>query len=124
MPHISSVSHSRRSQLTQRAAAMRCTPTTSEEVLFQALRGGRAGVAFRRHVPLLGRFIVDLLAPKVKLVIEVDGGWHEGRERLDERRDWALVSAGYHVLRLDAADVMADVDAAVARVGAEVALLR
>ena len=124
MPHISSVSHSRRSQLTERAAAMRCTPTTSEEALFRALRAARLGVSFRRQVPLLGRFIVDLLAPRVRLVVEVDGGWHEGREALDERRDWALVSAGYHVLRLDAADVMADVEAVVARVGAEVALLR
>ena len=124
MPHISSVSQCRRSQLTQRAVAMRGTPTTSEKVLFHALRGRRLGVSFRRQVPLLGRFIVDLLAPKVKLVVEVDGLYHGARERLDERRDWALVSAGYHVLRLDAADVMADVEAVIARVGAEVALLR
>ena len=123
MFHISSVSQSRRLQLNERAAIMRYTPTTSEEILFHALRGRRVGVSFRRQVPLLGRFIVDLLAPKVKLVIEVDGGWHEGRERLDERRDWALVSAGYHVLRLDVEDVMADVESVVARVGAEVAQL-
>jgi very-short-patch-repair endonuclease len=60
----------------------------------------------------------------VKLVVEIDGLYHGARERLDERRDWALVSAGYHVLRLDVADVMADVEAVVARIGAEVALLR
>ena len=124
MFHISSVSQSRRSQLTERAAIMRCTPTPSEEALFHALRRRRVGVSFRRQVPLLGRFIVDLLAPTVKLVVEVDGLYHGARERLDERRDWALVSAGYHVLRLDAADVMADVEAVIARVGAEVALLR
>ena len=124
MPHISSVSHFRRSQLTQLAATKRRAPTTSEEVLFRALRGKRLGVSFRRQVPLLGRFIVDLLAPRVRLVIEVDGGWHAGRERLDEQRDWALVRAGYHVLRLDVADVMADAEAVVARVGAEVARLR
>ena len=53
-----------------------------------------------------------------------DGLYHGARERLDERRDWALVNAGYQVLRFDAADVMADVEAIVARVGAEVALLR
>ena len=124
MFHISSVSQSRRSQLNEREAIMRCTPTTSEEVLFHALRGRRLGVSFRRQVPLLGRFIVDLLAPKVKLVVEIDGLYHGARERLDERRDWALVSAGYHVLRLEVADVMADVEAVVARIGAEVALLR
>jgi len=124
MPHISSVSHFRQSRLNQRAVAMRSAPTTSEEALFHALRGRRLGVSFRRQVPLLGRFIVDLLAPTVKLVVEVDGLYHGARERLDERRDWALVAAGYHVLRLDVADVMADVEAVVVRVGAEVARLR
>ncbi len=37
-------------------------PISSEARLFEALRGRRLGVAFRRQVPLLGRFIVDLLA--------------------------------------------------------------
>ena len=48
--------------LVERAAQMRAAPTSSEARLFEALRGRRLGVAFRRQVPLLGRFIVDLLA--------------------------------------------------------------
>ena len=106
-----------RSQLLeQRATHMRRAPTTSEARLFAALRGGQLGVAFRRQVPLLGRFIVDLLAPQLRLVVEVDGGYHQ--ERADGRRDRALARAGYTVLRLEAELVMSDLPASVARVRA------
>jgi very-short-patch-repair endonuclease len=117
-------SRSRQSVLTARAAAMRHEPTSSEARLFEALRGGRLGVSFRRQVPVLGRFIVDLLAPEVRLVVEVDGLYHTRRDAADARRDRALLRAGYTVLRLDAELVMLDIETAVARVAAEVARLR
>jgi very-short-patch-repair endonuclease len=63
----------RQSVLTERASEMRHAPTESETRLFGALRAGQLGVSFRRQVPLLGRFIVDLIAPAVRLVVEVDG---------------------------------------------------
>jgi very-short-patch-repair endonuclease len=103
---------------------MRHAPTASEERLFEALRGGRLGVAFRRQVPVLGRFIVDLLAAEVRLVVEVDGGYHAQRARADARRDRALGRAGYRVLRVEAELVMGDLEAAVARVAAEIERLR
>jgi very-short-patch-repair endonuclease len=106
--------------LEERAARMRHEATPSEQRLFEALRGGRLGVAFRRQVPLLGRYIADLLAPQVRLVVEVDGGYHAERERADARRDRALAAAGYRVLRLEAEMVMRDAAAAVALVRAEV----
>jgi very-short-patch-repair endonuclease len=60
----------------------------------------------------------------LKLVVEVDGGYHAGRAEADARRDRALGRAGYTVLRLDAAVVMGDLEAAVALVAGEVARLR
>ena len=80
--------------LTERADYMRLTPTGSEARLFEALRGGKLGITFRRQVPLLGRFIVDLLAPAVRLVIEIDGGYRADGELVDARRDRALLRAG------------------------------
>jgi very-short-patch-repair endonuclease len=103
---------------------MRHAPTTSEARLFEALRGGALGVSFRRQVPLLGRFIVDLLASEVALIVEVDGAYHAARGRADARRDRALVHAGYRVLRLHADLVMGDLPAAVARVAAEIEQLQ
>jgi very-short-patch-repair endonuclease len=75
-------------------------------------------------VPLLGRFIADLLASDVRLIVEVDGLYHAPRRAADGRRDRALHRAGYTVLRLDAELVMFDEAAAVALVAADVAPLR
>jgi len=51
-------------------------------------------------------------------VIEVDGGYHAKDLRADARRDAALARAEYRVLRLDAALVMRDIEAALALVRA------
>jgi very-short-patch-repair endonuclease len=99
---------------------MRHAPTSSEQRLFQALRGRKLGVTFRRQVPLAGRYIADLYASEVKLVVEIDGGPHEGRDDADARRDRALGKLGLLVLRIPASVVMADLEDAVGRVRAEI----
>jgi very-short-patch-repair endonuclease len=99
--------------LNARAAAMRAAPTTSEAVLWQALKGSRLGVGFRRQVPI-GRYIVDFCAPSARLVVEVDGGYHAERARADARRDRALTELGYHVVRVPAALVVGELSQAVA----------
>jgi very-short-patch-repair endonuclease len=82
------------------------------------LRAGQLGVWFRRQVVLLGSCIVDFFCPAAKLVVEVDGGYHQfpARQRADTRRDCRLSKAGYRVLRLPAEVVLADGAAAVAAV--------
>jgi len=110
--------------LEERADEMRRAPTASEARLFEAVRGGRLGVGFRRQVPLLGRFIADLFAAEVRLVVEVDGGYHEQRQRADERRDRALTRAGYRVVRVPAELVLLDLPAAVAVIATEIARMR
>ncbi len=85
--------------------------------MWTALSGRRVcGVQFRRRYVLGGRWIADLAAPAARLVIEVDGSAHRGRERHDARRDRALEALGYRVLRLDAELVLGDLAAAVQRV--------
>jgi guanylate kinase len=114
----------RANTLSTRAMQMRHAPTTSEARLFEWVRGKRLGVAFRRQVPVLGRYIVDLLAPELRLVVEIDGAYHLVRRDADAQRDRALVRAGYHVLRLDAELVMLDTLAAVGTISSVVAHLR
>ena len=98
--------------LAQRAAQMRSAPTASEAVLFRALRAGQLdGVRFRRQV-VVGNFIVDLLAPRQKVVVEIDGGYHTCCRTRDARRDRALARLGYQVVHLDAALVLRDLPAA------------
>jgi very-short-patch-repair endonuclease len=72
-------------------------------------------IAFRREVVLCGRFIADIYAPSLRLVIEVDGGYHARTEPADARRDRALLRAGYRVVRIDAVLIVRDVAAAIER---------
>jgi very-short-patch-repair endonuclease len=101
--------------LEDRARAMRFAPTRGEEWVWRRLSGSKTGFAFRRQV-VIANFIVDFACPKVRLVVEIDGGSHEGRQRRDAARDHALAALGWRVLRVADQDVFADLDAVVARV--------
>jgi very-short-patch-repair endonuclease len=96
---------------------MRFEPTPSEHLLWRAVRGRRLGVSFRRQVPV-GKFIVDFLAPKARLAVEVDGGYHARRVKADARRDEALRRLGYRVLRLEGELVMRNLPGALERIAA------
>jgi very-short-patch-repair endonuclease len=92
-------------KLRSHAAGMRNElATASERALWQRLRARQLGVHFRRRVPLLGRYIVDFLAPGARLVVEVDGGYHgsPATRRAAAGRDRRLSKAGLLVLRLSA----------------------
>lgn len=95
---------------------MRFNPTPSEALLFSAIRGGRLGVTFRRQV-VLGDFIVDFLARKARLVVEVDGdALHEQTRAHDAARDRKLGWIGYRVLRIPASVVTRDLSRAIGMV--------
>ena len=108
----------RHNLLVTRARGMLHTPTPSEAALWQVLRHGVAGVAFKRQVVLGERYIADFLAPSVRLVVEVDGGVHRQTRAADRRRDEKLRRLGYRVVRVDAALVLRSVQRAVALVEA------
>jgi len=100
------------------AHQMRQAPTDSEALLWRALRSSQLGVAFRRQVPLLG-VIADFYAPSVRLIVEVEGGYHTRRASADGRRDRKLARAGYRVLRIEAAQVMHELPEVLARIAAD-----
>ena len=106
--------------LEERARRMRFAPTRSEEWLWRRLSGSKTGFPFRRQL-VIANFIVDFAATKVRFVVEVDGGYHEGRQPRDAARDRALTALGWRVLRLAEEQVFADLDAVVARITAAAA---
>ena len=53
------------------------------------LSGSKTGFAFRRQL-VFGEHIVDFACTKVRLVVEVDGAYHEERARHDAARGRAL----------------------------------
>jgi len=98
---------------------MRHEPSRGEWVLWQALRCSQLGVAFRRQVVLQG-YIADYYACAARLILEVDGGWHDGRSRADARRDRVLAAAGYRVLRMAEHQVLSALPQVLARIRAAI----
>lgn len=73
--------------------------TEAESALWRVLRSNQLeNVHFRRQ-HAIGPFIVDFCAPRMKLVVEVDGGQHAEQGEYDEKRSEYLRSRGYAVLR-------------------------
>ena len=70
------------------------------------------------EVPVGARFIADFCAPSIKLIVEVDGGYHSRRRAADASRDRKLARLGYRVVRVEAELVLRDLSAAVALVRA------
>ena len=109
-------SHARWGQQEGLARDFRKVPTPSEALLWERLRGRRAGgLKFRRQHPI-GRFIVDFYCVEAGLVVEVDGPVHEEARADDERREHELRERNVRVLRVTNADIACDLDAVVAKV--------
>lgn len=114
------VSPARAQLLEERARAMRFSPTRSEEWLWRRLSGSKTGFAFRRQL-VIGTSIVDFACTKARLVVEVDGGYHEGRQRRDAARDRALAAHGWRVLRIPEQHVFSGLDEVVTAIAAAAA---
>ena len=110
-----SVSPARALLLEERARIMRFSPTRSEEWLWRRLSGSKTGFAFRRQL-VIGEHIVDFACTKVRLVVEIDGSYHEERARQDGARDRALNELGWQVLRVAEHHVFGDLDTVVVRI--------
>ena len=95
-----------------RAKELRANLTAPERLLWNALQAGRLGVKFQRQV-VLAPYIADFAARSRRLVIELDGETHTGREAYDAERTRALEARGYRVIRFTNDDVVTDLDGVV-----------
>lgn len=94
------------------AKRLRKRMTPSESKLAQALYGFTP--AFRKQSVILG-WIADFYHPKSRLVIEVDGGYHNTSEQAakDAHRDAVMQKHGFRVLRIASERVFEDLQAVV-----------
>jgi very-short-patch-repair endonuclease len=90
------------------ARTLRANATDAERVLWRALRGKQMWARFRRQ-HALGPYVLDFACVAQRLVVEVDGGQHNGSAR-DAVRDAWLSSRGWRVLRFWNNDVMSNMD--------------
>nr|WP_297788573.1 DUF559 domain-containing protein [uncultured Allomuricauda sp.] len=91
--------------------------TQAERILWERLRTKKLGVKFRRqHV--IDEFIVDFVCLHKKLIVEVDGGYHNDtmQKEADAMRTAMLNDFGYKVIRFKNEEVIGAIDSVVKRI--------
>lgn len=94
------------------AKKLRNNPTEAELYLWNYLSKIEIkGIRFKRQHPVL-YYIADFYCHKVKLIIEVDGGYHNIPEQFnyDQNRDCELESLGLKVIRFANKQVMTEIE--------------
>jgi very-short-patch-repair endonuclease len=84
---------------------LRKKSTLAEVLLWNELKGRKIlNYQFMRQKPI-GNYIVDFYCSPLKLVVEIDGLTHIGKEDYDLKREKYLISIGLIVLRFFDNDV-------------------
>ncbi|MCZ8089686.1 DUF559 domain-containing protein [Flavobacterium sp.] len=106
--------------LINHAKEMRKNPTDAENILWQELRGKNLEDKFRQQ-HLIDDFIVDFVCLSKKLIIEVDGGYHNTSEqkKVDEERTFFLNKLGYKVIRFTNDEVMFSISDVISKIKEE-----
>lgn len=110
------------SLLKENARQNRKFSTEAESVLWEQLKGVNvANYKFRRQ-HIIDQFIVDFVCLEKKLVIEVDGEYHNETEieAADKLRTELLNSLGYRVIRFTNNEVLNNTQQVLARIRGEV----
>ena len=92
------------------AHKLRHNQTEVEARLWTYLRAHRLRNTHFRRQYAIGKYIVDFCAPRVKLIIELDGSQHLDSVIIDNNRSEFLASKGYHILRFWNNDVSNSLD--------------
>ncbi|MFA5097449.1 MAG: endonuclease domain-containing protein [Candidatus Margulisiibacteriota bacterium] len=82
------------------ARYLRKAETIAERIAWSHLKNRRFnGLKFRRQHVAEG-FIPDFLCKEIKLILELDGSFHDNRKEYDLERQSILRSKGYRVVRM------------------------
>src|SRR5258707_2359877 len=112
----------------RRAAAkrLRANTTPHERTLWRALKELPIdGTHFRRQAPI-GPYVVDFFCPARRLIIELDGGHHNGDDtaKRDRERQLWLEQEGFRVIRFWNSEITGDLTAVPEQVFVELHGLR
>lgn len=93
----------------RRARRLRKDMSLPEVLLWRCLRRRALGPKFRKQHPF-APYVLDFYCAEARLAIEVDGETHDRGDRpeRDARRDAFLVARGLRVMRVSAAEILAD----------------
>ncbi len=110
--------------LLDKAKEMRANPTKSEGLLWKELKGKKLGDKFRQQ-HLIDDYIVDFVCLSKKLIIEVDGEYHNNLEQIekDNARTKVLNDLGYKVIRFTNNEVLNDLSSVLTQISYELKTL-
>jgi very-short-patch-repair endonuclease len=93
---------------TANARRLRQNQTLAEKTLWALVRNRRlGGFRFLRQVAI-DRYFADFVCESARVIVELDGAAHEGREDYDARRTQTLELYGYVVVRFANERVLSD----------------
>ena len=110
--------HYRSKEITEISRRLRKRSTTSEDLLWQALRGRKlAGLKFRRQHPF-GTSVVDFYCHENRLVVEIDGAVHLGKDvqERDRARQEIIEQYSVRFIRLPADEVESSLQSALQKI--------
>jgi len=97
-------------QLTWASKKNRNTPTETEKKIWnEVLKKRQTGFIFLRQKPIF-RFVIDFYCSKLRLAIEIDGGYHIKKKDYDEERDKFLKQIGIETIRFSSEEVVNNID--------------
>ena len=95
---------------TERAKSLRAKQTQAEGLLWSVLRGKQLSkLKFRRQHPI-GPYFADFACLSKRLVVELDGGYHDSTQENDLQRQQYISNQGWSVVRFTNEDVLTDLD--------------
>ena len=99
-------------ELVKLARQNRKQSTNAEEILWQEVRGSKLGFKVRRQ-HYIDNFIVDFICLEKKLIIEIDGAYHETEEQIEKDNERTLLleqKYNFKVIRFTNDEVENDLD--------------
>ncbi|MHB1196560.1 MAG: endonuclease domain-containing protein [Lutibacter sp.] len=105
-----------------KAKELREKMTLSEKILWKELDNNKLlDVKFRRQHPI-GIYIVDFYAHKLKLIIELDGKYHQNKKQqiLDDERTTFLEFNGLKVIRFKNEEILENLSTVIQKIKKEI----
>ena len=103
--------------LKENAKQMRKEPTEAEKAFWEIATSGQLEAKFRRQ-HIIGDYIVDFVCFEKKLIVEIDGGYHDDVEQQieDNLRSEELKDYGFAILRLRNEEVIGNPEEVIRKV--------
>lgn len=102
-----------------KAQSLRNNETQAEKILWEKLRNNQLkGYKFRRQHPV-SLYIADFYCHQLKLIIEVDGEYHNTLEQIkkDDERTQVLRDNGMKIIRFTNYEIENNVDKVITEIG-------